>query len=215
MNILTIDTALQGCVVGLYNNDDQTIKENIMKMERGQAEHLVPMIQEVTNDFNQIDLIAVTKGPGAFAGLRIGLMSAKTLAMVLNIPVVGVSTFDVIANTVHVLPDIITLETKRSDYYVQVVGQEPQCMSANEIQKFAIDKTIIAGNANERLKSELEEVSNIEFIDIDLTSPQSLAVLALEQFMKAPEKINSDPIYLRSPEIGTPKRPPRKLIHEK
>lgn len=210
MRILSMDTALQGCAVGLYDSETGLSEENILPMERGQAEHLIPMIEDMITEYDALDLIAVTQGPGAFAGLRIGLMSAKTFAMVLNIPVVGVSTFDcmfAISNA-----DMVVLETKRQDYYAQIKGESPACMHAQDIEdKSAGQGITIIGNANDRLKSELNQMDHIIFKDVDLIPPHILSALAIEKYTADPAAINAEPIYLRGPEIGTPKRKNRKI----
>lgn len=212
MQILTIDTALQGCTVGIYDTDEDTIIENAVKMERGQAEHLIPMIEEIVSDFEKIDMIAVVRGPGAFAGLKIGLMSAKTFGMVLKVPVIGVTSFDAIYETTEKKAQAVILETKRKDYYAQIRHKEPQCLTAAEIEKTINgEKITIAGNANNRLKDELQSHDNVEFIDCELSSPKSVAKTAFEQFKTAPNKVDISPLYLRGPEIGTPKKKPRKL----
>ena len=100
--ILAIDTAMNGCSVCVYDAVSKvSLSKIIENMPRGQAEKLMPMIVTALErakggkvEFNDIDMIAVTCGPGAFTGLRIGLSTAKALAMVLDIPVIGVETFD-------------------------------------------------------------------------------------------------------------------------
>ena len=70
-------------------------------MERGQSEAIAPMLRdamaEAGLDFNRIDRIAVTLGPGTFTGIRIGLACAKGLALALGIPLVGIDTLRAIA----------------------------------------------------------------------------------------------------------------------
>ncbi len=213
MRILTIDTALQGCAVGLYDSVSDVITEDMLKMERGQAEHLVPMIEEITKgDYKGIDLIAVSQGPGAFAGLRIGLMCAKTLSMVLSIPVVGVPTLQAMQKASEKNAGVVLIETKRADYYVQIEKQEPACLSAVEVMSAIKGKGhTIVGNANDRFKMEIREIEDIRFETIEMIPPKILAMIALETFTKSPDSIDSNPIYLRAPEIGTPKRAPRKI----
>jgi tRNA threonylcarbamoyladenosine biosynthesis protein TsaB len=100
MLILAIDTALSACSVAIVRGDE-TLVSQVVPMARGQAEHLAPMVRAVAIEagigFSQIDLIAVTRGPGAFTGLRIGLAFARGLALALDRPCVGVSTLEVLA----------------------------------------------------------------------------------------------------------------------
>lgn len=98
--ILAIDTALSACSVAILRGN-QTLALAIEPMQRGQAERLAPMVSDLMIShglaFSQIDLIAVTTGPGAFTGLRVGLAFARGLALALNRPCVGLSTLDVLA----------------------------------------------------------------------------------------------------------------------
>lgn len=217
MRILTIDTALQGCAVGLYDRADGMIAENILEMERGQAEHLIPMVEEITNgEYEKIDLIAVSQGPGAFAGLRIGLMCAKTLSMVLDVPAIGIPTIQAMKKASQENADIVLIETKRADYYAQIGKNESACLTTEQIEQETQGKSYtIVGNANERFKKEARNTANLTFETINIIAPKILAVLALEKFEDTSEDINTNPIYLRLPEIGTPKRTPRKIKGEK
>lgn len=100
MLVLAIDTALNACSVAIVR-DGEVLARVIEPMARGQAERLAPLVQEVALSagiaFVDFDRIAVTCGPGAFTGLRVGLAFARGLALALNIPCVGFSTLDALA----------------------------------------------------------------------------------------------------------------------
>ena len=68
-------------------------------MTRGQAERLMPMLEEVLTEggtaWDRLDAIAVGVGPGNFTGIRIAVAAARGLAMSLEIPAIGISLFEV------------------------------------------------------------------------------------------------------------------------
>lgn len=100
MLILAIDTALSACSVALVQGGE-TLMSCTEVMARGQAERLAPMVAELMGgagiSFKHLDRIAVTRGPGAFTGLRVGLAFARGLALALGRPCVGFSTLEVLA----------------------------------------------------------------------------------------------------------------------
>lgn len=100
MNILAIDTALDACSVAIVG-DGQTLVSCVEPMARGQAERLAPMVRETMLEaalaMESLDRIAVTRGPGAFTGLRVGLAFARGLGLALERPVIGVSTLEALA----------------------------------------------------------------------------------------------------------------------
>ena len=97
MLILAIDTCLARCAVCLFDSvKNLALAEEHQDMERGHAEALAPMVKRVLAtagwQVKNIDRIAVTKGPGTFTGLRIGLSFARALGLSRNIPVIGLDT---------------------------------------------------------------------------------------------------------------------------
>ena len=84
MKILALDTATSACSVAV-RIDGETIAGALEPMTRGQSEVLMPMLMGVLDQagmsVSDADLIAVTRGPGAFTGIRIGLAAARGLAV--------------------------------------------------------------------------------------------------------------------------------------
>src|SRR5699024_10541234 len=100
MNILAIDTSNQ--VLGLALIQEQkVIAEYVTNSEKNHSVRLMPAVTRLMEDVQmspeQLDKIVVAKGPGSYTGVRIGLTTAKTMAWSLDIPVVGVSSLEVLA----------------------------------------------------------------------------------------------------------------------
>lgn len=143
MRVLAIDVSVNGCSVAILDTETSVLSQNRMETDRGQAEFLIPMIETIVTEaalqMSNIDCIAVTRGPGSFTGVRIGLATAKTLGLALNIPVMGVSTLDVIARAhADSAETLFLIDTKRGDFYGQVgEAAEPKIWSADDVANYA------------------------------------------------------------------------------
>ncbi len=98
--ILSFDTSAAHCAVALVCGDEILGRQS-ESLLKGQAERLIPMLEEVLKgagkSWGDLDLIAVGIGPGNFTGVRIAVSAARGLALSLNIPAVGVSAFEALA----------------------------------------------------------------------------------------------------------------------
>jgi tRNA threonylcarbamoyl adenosine modification protein YeaZ/ribosomal-protein-alanine acetyltransferase len=95
--LLVLDTCFNACSAALYDDvAGRVVASGYSVMERGHAEALGPMVQQVFADAGrkpqQLSRIAVTRGPGTFTGLRVGLSYAKGMALALNIPLLGIDS---------------------------------------------------------------------------------------------------------------------------
>ncbi|MFP4385935.1 MAG: tRNA (adenosine(37)-N6)-threonylcarbamoyltransferase complex dimerization subunit type 1 TsaB [Alphaproteobacteria bacterium] len=243
--ILAIDSTMNGCSACVYEAGESgsavLLAQEQKQMNRGQAEHLVPLIERVMkragSTYESLDLIGVTKGPGAFTGMRIGIATAKAIGLAAGKPVMGISTFDAVLDTaLHEQREnnkikksdgyAVILETKRKDYYVQLFAdingksERPQeitqGMTAGAEHIFAMIKdrqVVLIGDACERIISE----KKIEFpcIEVKTPSPQSVARLAAFMYCSlgtGGEKDNHfKPAYLRGAEIGASQKRTRTL----
>jgi tRNA threonylcarbamoyladenosine biosynthesis protein TsaB len=105
MNVLAFDTCLGAVSVAVRraNAGGELLTSQAFELrERGQAERLMPMIAEVMEAaglaFCDLDLIAVTVGPGSFTGVRVGVAAARGLALASGLPVVGATGLAVMAH---------------------------------------------------------------------------------------------------------------------
>lgn len=125
MMILAFDTALGACSVGLWTQDRIIAHESVV-MVQGHAEALMPMIERVMalghKTYADLDRIAVTVGPGSFTGLRVGIATARGLAMAAQKPAIGVTTTSALASALS-NPEkqtiIAAIDSKRGDVFAQ------------------------------------------------------------------------------------------------
>ena len=131
LRVLGIDTALFSCAAALVE-DGRPLAWRREERLRGHAERLLPMVAEVLAEaqasFADIDLVAVTVGPGTFTGLRIGLAAARGLALALDRPLAGVSTLEATAvAAIQARPDLYEVDclavihdARRDEVYVEL-----------------------------------------------------------------------------------------------
>ncbi|WP_100012605.1 tRNA (adenosine(37)-N6)-threonylcarbamoyltransferase complex dimerization subunit type 1 TsaB [Lentibacillus sediminis] len=99
MNILAIDTSNQALGVAVMKNGE-IAGDLTTNLKKNHSVRLMPAIDQLMREVSltpeELDRIVVAKGPGSYTGVRIGLSTAKTMAWALNIPVVGVSSLEVL-----------------------------------------------------------------------------------------------------------------------
>jgi tRNA threonylcarbamoyl adenosine modification protein YeaZ len=123
--ILAFDTSAAHCAAALLLPDALNagrVIQRLEPMEKGQAERLIPLLEEVLAEggvgWADLKALAVGTGPGNFTGVRIAVAAARGLALGLGIPAVGVTRLEALA---HGLPRPLTVveDARRSDVYVQ------------------------------------------------------------------------------------------------
>jgi tRNA threonylcarbamoyl adenosine modification protein YeaZ len=123
---LAFDTSAAHCAAALLLPDGRVLTR-LEPMEKGQAERLMPLLEELLREaglgWSDLTRLAVGTGPGNFTGVRIAVAAARGLALGLGIPAVGITRLEALA---HGLPHPITVveDARRGEVYVQGFGTE-------------------------------------------------------------------------------------------
>jgi tRNA threonylcarbamoyladenosine biosynthesis protein TsaB len=218
MLILGIDTATPqvGCAIG--GHEGVLASFQAAKGKR-HAETLVPAIeflcQKARIELSEIGAIAVDVGPGLFTGLRVGVATAKAMASALRVPMVGVSSLDLLAFEVRWTPRRIVsiVDARRGEvffaFYRQVPGgvqrlSPPRCGTpeelCSEIQATG-EECLAVGDGALRYGEALEDLIRVEVGDAGLAYPSPAALVQLAHARALREEfVNSwdlQPVYLR------------------
>ena len=214
--LLAIDTASTSLATAVLVNGE--VKGELFEnMERGQAESLLPFImqslREADLDFADIDGIAVTVGPGAFTGMRIGLSTARGLGLARKIPVLGVSSLEAVAYGVSERDHqgrniLVALDSKRNEIFAQAFDARknpispPECLGPRQALMLAPPgPTILVGDATARLLTAAANGGGDFFAGTAPGLPRAgnVARIAAQRWKKC-ESLAPVPLYLRAPD---------------
>lgn len=124
--ILCIETATTNCSVALSVNGSVIALKEDYNTSYSHAERLHVYIEEILSLNNitksQLDAIAVSKGPGSYTGLRIGVSAAKGLCFALEIPLISIPTLDSLAQQIKEKEGIVVpmIDARRMEVYAAV-----------------------------------------------------------------------------------------------
>jgi tRNA threonylcarbamoyladenosine biosynthesis protein TsaB len=215
--ILALDTSMTACSVALWRHGG-VVQSQRRDMERGHAEALMPMVRDVLDGAGyaaaDLDLVAVTVGPGAFTGLRIGLAAARGLALAAGLPCFGASTTETVAHAVTEQERsgatlVVALNSKRDDIYAQAFDAdleplaEPRALLAQDVAELvtAGGRVVVAGTASDLVRPALAGAG----LDVTVSGAPGvpdaavLAALAAGRWRPGESSAPPSPLYLQPP----------------
>lgn len=227
--ILCIETATTNCSVALASDDRSYYGEVgvegdcclALKEDRsdsyGHGEQLHVFIDRILKNHQlspkNLDAIAVSIGPGSYTGLRIGVAAAKGLAFALDIPLIGISTLESIANlnTTGSRFTIACLDARRMEVYAAVYEgvtllEEPRPIVLDGGSFFRFREsgtTTIIGTAVIKFKNLLGPTAKATFVET-LPSARSMCCTALYKLKQGSTSDTAllKPVYLKEFKAG-------------
>jgi tRNA threonylcarbamoyladenosine biosynthesis protein TsaB len=162
-HLLAIDTSTTSCSVALFNGD-RLISEAVLSEGKTHSRHMLSMVHRILQEgdchISGIKGLAVTRGPGTFTGLRIGLSTVKGLAAATGVPVVGVSSLAALAFPFRLMerPVVAMIDARRGEVYhaqfrggstatVAVVGEVTVCAPEAAAARLPEDAILVGSGA--------------------------------------------------------------------
>ncbi|PWH84227.1 tRNA (adenosine(37)-N6)-threonylcarbamoyltransferase complex dimerization subunit type 1 TsaB [Algibacter marinivivus] len=193
--ILNIETATTNCSVSLSKDGELIVLKEDNDKSYSHAERLHVYIDDVLKEAkinaSDIDAIAVSKGPGSYTGLRIGVSAAKGLCFALNKPLISIPTLDVLANQVKSDGLIVSmLDARRMEVYSaiynsnynQIRDTQAQILDETSFSDYLDSgKVYFIGNGVEKTKALINH-ENAVFVEDKLPSAREMCALAFNKY---------------------------------
>ncbi|MEC7262640.1 MAG: tRNA (adenosine(37)-N6)-threonylcarbamoyltransferase complex dimerization subunit type 1 TsaB [Bacteroidota bacterium] len=220
--ILNLETATTNCSVSVSkDNEILCLKENnAADYSHSEQLHLFikEALQEASLSFSDLDAIAVSKGPGSYTGLRIGVSSAKGLCFSLDLPLISVPTLESMAHQVNLKEGevvIPVLDARRMEVYSCVFDHHYKEMRETRAEIIdegsfgdysSFTKVYVVGSGAEKCKSILQ-APNLNFDISIVPSAKQMAILANQKFLKREfeDVAYFEPYYLKDFVLQTKK----------
>lgn len=221
MNILVTDTSAQALTVALRTDsffETRTSESRSLQ----HSERLVPTVTELCKDAGittrDIDLLACTRGPGSFTGLRIGMAAFKGMAFALDKPLVSVSTLEVLAQCVPCFDGAIVtvIDAKKQRWYLAAFENNgsgdgvpgrlmPDTDGIEEDLRDVLKpyaKVLVTGPDAEAFAPRLQALFTDKTIITDRISHKAVSTALIQAALRkyetdGPDDIGQGPVYLR------------------
>jgi len=221
MNILVTDTSAQALTVALRTDsffETRTSESRSLQ----HSERLIPTVTELCKDAGittkDIDLLACTRGPGSFTGLRIGMAAFKGMAFALDKPLVSVSTLEVLAQCVPCFDGAIVtvIDAKKQRWYLAAFENNgsgdgvpgrlmPDTDGIEEDLRDVLKpyaKVLVTGPDAEAFAPRLQALFTDKTIITDRISHKAVSTALIQAALRkyetdGPDDIGQGPVYLR------------------
>ena len=225
--ILCLETATPICSVAL-NDGTETLALRECKGQNAHSEKITIFIDEVLKEagiqYHQLNAVAVSKGPGSYTGLRIGVSTAKGICYAADLPLMAVDTLHAMA---YGMRDKLGSEMHSGDLFVPMIdarrmevycamfdtslnpvkGTEALVVDEHSFDDLLLEHRLwLFGDGAPKLHSLFDSVDQIQIIDDFAPSAAYMAALS-EQALKAGDFVDVayfEPYYLKDFIAGRP-----------
>jgi tRNA threonylcarbamoyladenosine biosynthesis protein TsaB len=219
--LLAIDTSTRNVGIAIYDGS-QVLSETIWASQDYHTVELAPAIAETLSraglKFQNLKVLAVATGPGSFTGLRIGLAVAKGIALACHLPIIGIPTLDIVAESQPIAPGVrlaAVLQAGRGrlavGWYSATNGHwelNPplEIMDAQKLSRYIHEPTLVCGELTEEQQHALaRKYKNVILISPahSIRRPSLLAELAWRRWTsgEVDDPATLSPTYLH---LGEP-----------
>ena len=214
--ILNIESSSTNCSVSLSKNGELiSIKEkNDEKYSHSTKLH--SYINEVISDssitLKELSAIAVSKGPGSYTGLRIGVAAAKGLCFSLDVPLISVSTLLVLSKQIKINSGLIipVLDARRNEVYSAIYNvnynlvkeETPEIIDDKSFDNYSKDNQLyFIGSGQQKCRELIRSNNNLIFHDKEtLPSSKQMADISYQKFLSSDfeDLAYFEPAYLKN-----------------
>ena len=210
--ILNIETATKNCSVSVAKDGETVALKELNDGGYSHAEKLHEFIKVVLAEANieltDLNAIAVSKGPGSYTGLRIGVSAAKGLCFALNIPLISINTLQSLSQSVSITNGYIIplLDARRMEVYSAVFKDnnsvrnvEAEIIDATSFNDYLDKNTVyFLGDGAEKCKEFIQH-PNAVFMDDKFPSAKEMCMLSYVKYKKndIEDVAYFEPFYLK------------------
>ena len=214
--LLSIETSTKVCSVALHRGSNLLASSEIL-IERSHSKFITVLIENLFlhsgEKMEDIDAIAISKGPGSYTGLRIGVSTAKGLCYALEKPLIAISTLESMAFEVNKFNSSKVLlcpmiDARRMEVYCALFDSEMKCQE--EVAAKIIDEhsfsdilkgqsVLFFGDGAEKCKPLFNTNVNAIFINAVFPSAAAIGAMALQAYenKKFEDVAYFEPFYLK------------------
>jgi len=211
--ILHIETSTKNCSVSLSKKGKLVSFKEINTGGFSHAEMLHPLIQDILKEtetsIKDLQAVSVSKGPGSYTGLRIGVSAAKGICFAQDIPLISIDSLTVLAHAVSVDEGLIVpmIDARRMEVYTAVFDKYYNAIeaisakiidSASFNQFISTQKVVILGDGAEKCKSVLQ-ADNITFKSDKFPSAKEMISISYQKYLdkQFEDVAYFEPFYLK------------------